>query len=471
MSRVCYSKNPTIDRALRHSIKDGVAYSIMSGGSETYFSAYALFLKASAPQVAIIASLPQLLGTSAQMLSAWLGYVIGRRRPVMLVGAALQALSFVPLMLAMTIGSDKLMLWLIGAITLYFVGSNIAAPQWTSLMGDLVAERKRGRFFGRRTKLTTLATFCALATAGVVLDIFDRQGWTLWGFVGLFTAAILARLTSLYHLAAMGEPVTHSRTGQAMLLHRESLHVLRKSGVFHFSSYFALMQFAVGISAPFFSVYMLRELEFSYIQFMANTGMAVLVQFLTLNNWGRIGDAFGNRLVLVVTGSIIPFLPAMWLISPSFWWLLALQVLSGLAWGGFSLSASNMLYDFVPAGHRASYSALHSVATAAAAFVGALLGATLVDNLPAMGTLFGSTVSPMTPILAVFLVSTLLRMIVAILMLSRIREVRPPRRSLSARNFVYRATRFNAFSGLVYEFVTLFRKKDNQDNGEGVGDS
>ena len=49
-------------------------------------------------------------------------------------------------------------------------------------------------------------------------------------------------------------------------------------------------------------------------------------------------------------------------------------------------------------------------------------------------------------------------------MLSRVREVRPPRRSLSARNFVYRATRFNAFSGLVYEFVTLFRKKDGQDS-------
>jgi len=470
MSRFCYSKNPVIDHSLRHSVKDGVAYSIMSGGSETYFSAYALFLKATAPQIAIIASLPQLLGTSAQMLSAWLGHIIGRRRPVMLAGAALQALSFVPLMLAMVYADDNLTLWLVGAITLYFVGANIAAPQWTSLMGDLVPERKRGRFFGRRTKLTTLAAFCALATAGIVLDIFDRQGWTLWGFVGLFTAAILARLTSLYHLAAMGEPVMHITSDQPALLHRDSLQALRDSGVLHFSSYFVLMQFAVGISAPFFSVYMLRELEFSYLQFMANTGMAVLVQFLTLNNWGRIGDAFGNRLVLVVTGSIIPFLPAMWLIAPNFWWLLALQVLSGLAWGGFSLSATNMLYDFVPARHRASYSAMHSFATAGAAFVGAMLGASLVDRLPAIGTLFSSATGPLTPILGVFLTSSVLRLIVAILMLYRVREVRPPRRSLSARNFVYRATRFNAFSGLVYEFVTLFRKKDDQDSGKEIGD-
>lgn len=470
MSRICYSKNPEIDRALSHSVKDGVAYSIMSGGSETYFSAYALFLKATAPQIAVIASLPQLLGASAQMLSAWLGHVLGRRRPVMLVGAALQAFSFIPLMLAMVYGRDNLTLWLVGAITLYFLGANIAAPQWTSLMGDLVPERKRGRFFGRRTRLTTFATFCALATAGVILDIFDRHDWTLWGFIGLFSVAILARLSSLYHLAAMGEPVTHNKAGLPGLLHRDSLQALRSSGVFHFSSYFVLMQFAVGISAPFFSVYMLRELEFSYIQFMANTGMAVLVQFLTLNNWGRIGDAFGNRLVLVVTGSIIPFLPALWLISPSFWWLLALQVLAGLAWGGFSLSATNLMYDFVPARHRASYSALHSFVTAAAAFAGAMLGAVLVARLPPLGTLFSSTTGLMTPILGVFLTSAVLRLIVAILMLNRVREVRPPRRSLSARNFVYRATRFNAFSGLVYEFVTLFRKNDRQDNENEHGD-
>ena len=41
-----FTKDPKINSALRHSVKDGVAYSVMTGAGETYFSAFALFLKA-----------------------------------------------------------------------------------------------------------------------------------------------------------------------------------------------------------------------------------------------------------------------------------------------------------------------------------------------------------------------------------------------------------------------------------------
>ncbi|MGD8672424.1 MAG: hypothetical protein PVH86_03850, partial [Thiogranum sp.] len=97
---------------------------------------------------------------------------------------------------------------------------------------------------------------------------------------------------------------------------------------------------------------MLRDLQFTYLQFMANTAMAVLVQFLTLNTWGRISDVFGNRLILVTAGSVIPALPLLWLVSANFWYLLGVQVVSGFAWAGFSLSAGNFLYDLVPAHRR-----------------------------------------------------------------------------------------------------------------------
>ena len=79
---VRYSKDPQVDRTLRHSVHDGVAYSVMSGGGETYLSAFALFMKATAPQVALFATLPPLSGSLAQLLSAWLvGQLRERNRP------------------------------------------------------------------------------------------------------------------------------------------------------------------------------------------------------------------------------------------------------------------------------------------------------------------------------------------------------------------------------------------------------
>jgi hypothetical protein len=141
-----------------------------------------------------------------------------------------------------------------------------------------------------------------------------------------------------------------------------------------FSLYLVCMQAAVGVSAPFFAVYMLRDLQYNYIQFMANTGTAVLMQFLMLNTWGRISDVFGNRLILVTTGSMIPFLPLLWLVSGNFWYLIGVQVISGFAWAGFSLSSGNFLYDLIPCSRRASTMAFHNVFVAIGVFLGGMLG-------------------------------------------------------------------------------------------------
>ena len=46
----------------------------------------------------------------------------------------------------------------------------------------------------------------------------------------------------------------------------------------------------------------------------------------------------------------------------------------------------------------------------------------------------------------------------AAVVLPGLREVRQVRRTMGARELVFRVTRFNAFSGLLYEVVTMFRR-------------
>jgi MFS family permease len=171
-----YSKDPQVDRTLHHSVRDAVAYSVMSGGGETYFSAFALFLKASASQVGLLATLPALLGSLAQLLAVWLGARLPRRLPVILAGASLQAVVLLPLVILPLSWPHHAVPVLIGCVT----------PLWISLMGDLVPERKRGRYFGSRTRLATITAFVSLAVAGLILDRFDAAGWTVFGFLSIF---------------------------------------------------------------------------------------------------------------------------------------------------------------------------------------------------------------------------------------------------------------------------------------------
>lgn len=423
----------------------------MMGIGETYLSAFALFLKASTPQIGLLASLPPLLGSLAQILSAWLGRLAGQRKPIILAGAGLQALAWLPITLLPLLFPAAAVPLLIGSVIVYHCGAHLAAPQWASLMGDLVPMRRRGRFFARRTRIVSLLTFVSLAAGGLILHASTAAGQTLAGFLALFGIAMLARGISTYHLARMHDPSGH--VAALRLPAQESWwRQLGKSNFARFSLFYALMQFSVAIASPFFAVYMLRDLQFSYAQFMANTGISVLAQFLTLTQWGRISDVFGNRRVLSVTGVMLPLMPLLWIVSQNFWYLLLVQMLSGLSWAGFTLGANNFLYDLIAREKRATYMAIHNIFSSVGIFCGAVLGGYLGVMLPERFDLFGFSLVWFSPLLGVFAVSTAMRTIVLLALLPRIREVRKVR-PISFARVIFRVTRVNALAGLVFDVI------------------
>ena len=444
-----FSKDPVVDKALRHSVRDGMAYTVQVGAGETYFSAFALFLKATAPQVALLTTLPPLLASSAQIFSAWIGSYVGRRRLV-LFGCALQALLWLPIVVLPALLGQYAIPALLVLLVLYHSANNLAAPQWTSIMRDLVSERRRGRYFAHRTRLMTITTFVSLVACGLILHELDTADKTYLGFVVIFLIAFVARTVSVYHLTFLHEMPP---TTTAPDMHIEHWwRTLLSTGAIGFSVYVALMNAAVGISSPFFTVYMLRDLGLSYFEFTVLSGTSVLVQFLMLTTWGRVADIYGNRLILIVTSISLPIVPSIWLLSDDFWALVLFQALSGLSWSGFTLSSGNLLYELVPQTRRAAYVAFHNVGTAAGVFGGAMLGSLLQVVLPPRAVLLGDS-GVLTSLLYVFVISGFARAIVAALLARRVRELRKPRRALSAPALVLRVTGLNAMVGVIYDFI------------------
>lgn len=435
----------------------------MIGSGESYFTAFAIFLKATTAQIGILATLPPLIASFAQLLSSWLGRLSGRRKGIIVFGAALQGLTLVPLAALPVLFPDYAIPILIACAIVYFTGANLAAPQWGSLMGDLVPEQRRGRYFGHRTRLCSITSFLALVFAGVTLDLFDRNGWTIAGYMTILLVAAAARMLSVWHLSRMYDPPGHTAALESPF--RAGIRErLRGSPFVRFSVFFAIMQFAVHIAAPFFALYMLRDLQLSYLEFTILIAMSVLVQFLTLNRWGRLSDVFGNRSILVVTGLTIPILPALWLVSTNYIYLLIIQALSGLAWAGFSLSAGNYLYELIPGAKRATLMAFHNVLASIGIFCGALLGGWLGTHLPAQITLFGETYEWFSVLYGVFLISTLVRLGVAGLFLPRLTEMRVVR-PVRVGDLIFRVSRFHPLSGLNFDIIGTRRKKD-KDGGD-----
>ncbi|HEX5787116.1 MAG TPA: MFS transporter [Woeseiaceae bacterium] len=446
-----FSRDPEVERSLRHSLKDAGAYAAMTGVGETYVSAFALFLKASAPQIGLLASLPPLLASLTQLFSAWLGRITGHRKRIVLAGASLQGVMWLPILSLPLLFPDHAVPLLIASVVIYHAGAHLAAPQWSSMMGDIVPGKRRGRFFGLRTRVVSLTSFCAVFAGGLALHGFSSAGHTLTGFIVLFLTAAFARGISVWQLARMTDPGGHVAALE-LPVGADWWRRLRGSNAVRFSLFFALMQFGVAIASPYFTVFMLRDLGFSYFEFTLNSAASILAQFLTLSQWGRISDVFGNRRILVATGLFIPLMPILWTFSTDVWYLVGVQALSGFSWAGFTLAAGNFVYDLIRPDRRVTYLAVHNVLAAVGTFAGAMLGGYLATVLPAEAGLFGTHYAWLSPLYGVFVVSTLVRGGVVLALLPKLREVRSVR-PISNSEVIFRVMRINALAGMFFDIV------------------
>ena len=144
---------------------------------------WALYLHASALIVGLLGALT-FAGQLVQLPAAWVSATFGHRKACIVTVAAsrqallpLVALPFLPL----EEGSKQLLLVAVAAVSaLLAVAGNNA---WVSWMGDLVPHTLRGRYFGRRTALTTLGNTVAMSRKSyvhpVVVMKYLRSGTTI----------------------------------------------------------------------------------------------------------------------------------------------------------------------------------------------------------------------------------------------------------------------------------------------------
>ncbi|OQA27399.1 MAG: Major Facilitator Superfamily protein [Verrucomicrobia bacterium ADurb.Bin345] len=410
------------------SVVEGGVWSFMAGFGDAFISPFAIFLKASNRAVALLSTMPVLLGAFSQMIGASLTDRLGRRRDVIVPLVTIQALAFLPLFLIPLFLPSHAVLAVLLCAGLAVACGHAATPAWMSLMGDVVPEAGRGDYFGRRGRVIILLVFLSTLSAGGVLTVMQQKGRVATGFAVLFSVACAARLLSARLLARHYDP-PYRPTREQYFSFWDFLRRMPRSNFAKFALFFALMTGAANVAGPFFNVYMLRDLQWSYAQFTVNTAAFLVTQFVLVRWWGRIGDRHGNRVVLVTTSLLLPVPAVLWTLSTDYFVLLLVQIVAGAAWSGFSIGAQNFVYDAVTPGKRARISAYSTVLNGTFTLLGGtLLGAWLANNLPETYPFGSHTVTFLSPLPGVFIVSALLRALVAAIFLPLFREVRETER-------------------------------------------
>jgi MFS family permease len=455
------SRSSWLRRTLRLSQKEAVASAAMTATGDNFFNAFAIHLQATATQIGALTAIPQLFGASMQLLSIWIGTRLSRKRLVVVM-AGFQALVVAAIGWIAMARLEQPSVWLIVLASIYSAALNLIQPHWRAWMGSIVPARRRGTFFAGRTRLTMVSSLLIFVAGGGLLTLCAKTGSAGLGFALLFTFAALGRgcsavlLWKMHDPEPIGQDQSHRSLGASIGQMMKALH---DPGFRHYTFFLSGMMGVVAISAPFFAVYMLNGLGFTYLQYSLNAAASIVTQFLLLGFWGKFSDRYGNRTVILLTGCTLPCLPLLWLVSPDFYYLLLVQVISGGVWSGFTLSTSNFLYDLRP--HRtgfAAYAAIQASITAALVFVGGLAGGFLAAYAPQVTAALPDWITPSNPLFLVFATSALLRVGVIAWFIPRINEPQIRRRP-GGLKLIYRISRFSPLSGISLDWLTVTRRK------------
>lgn len=435
-----------LKKALGNSLKDGASYSVMEGINGTYSTPFALSMGASNSEIGILNSVPSILTTIVQLVTGRYIDKAGRKRTAVTLCLA-HRLLWIPILL-IPIFYQQGGLW--PFIILFSLASatvSVANTAWSSWIGCVVPESMRGSFFGKRSMIQSAFSFSATLAAGYVLSMFNGQ----IGFSIIFFFAFASGLMSCIFLRMIPEPACVHRQE----IDRKRLSItgfVKEYGKYRnflpFTAHMSLVNFAVSMSTPFFTVYMLSKMGVGYEWYSIIVAAEIMTRILMMRYWGTLSDKFGDRNIMVISNILIVFYPLLFLLSKNPMDLVMVGVFSGFAWSGFDLTTFNYLLDVTPEDKRPSYISKYKVFIGIALFLGPIIGGYLSEYFTA------NPVLSLDGLQAVFLLSFVLRFVSAAVGLPYIKEARA-KSTLPVTNVVLKAFTVYPIRGITHDITYL----------------
>jgi MFS family permease len=417
-----------IEISKKISVKEAGTFSFMDGFGLRNIMPFALAIGANNLQIALLNSLPGLLGNFSQLLTIK-AMGIWSRKKITIVGVTIQAflwLSLIAVGALYYVGNIKSH-WpaslMVGLYTFLIMSGAFAGPAWSSWMKDIVT-KDLGAYFGKRNRIAGTLSLINSLVAGWMLDFFKSKEIIFVGFAILFTIAFAGRYAGTKFLKLQHEP-PYTQDATAYFTFAQFIKKMAYNNFGRFVIFVSIYSLVSQISSPFIVVFMLTNLEFSYIQYTVVILAGSLTSLITLPAWGRFSDRYGALKSIRISALTVPIIPFLWMV-PAFFemtkmnavvYLVLVQALAGFLWTGYELSLGNFIFNAVTRQRLAICMSYFSVLNGFGALIGALLGSWLVSlKNPIIG---------IAPIIFVFGVSGVGRLLAALFAGTKVKEVRP----------------------------------------------
>jgi MFS family permease len=389
--------DPRERRALDLFLLDGLLIAFGAAFVGTFIPLYALAMGATAVQVGLLTSLGGGVAIVGSLLSAPAVKRFGGSQRVALFfsrygdGLPLALLIAVPLFWH---GPGAVAVLLIGQSIRGLI-SNVGGPAWAAFTAEIVPLEMRGRYMAVRNSVKVVATVVGVPLAGFLIA---GLGGYPWGYQVSFALAIGLECWSGWIFGRIPAPMTPAdpplaataasapRLGRLARMRRELAPQLHGPfGRFLLTN--TVWGVASAISAPFYIIFMTRNLHLGAEAIGLLTAFTTGAQLIGYMLLGPIADRRGNYTILCASALLAAVIPLGWLWVRVWWQILPLYLLTGFSAAGFANTNFNLMLELCPEEGRASYMGTTYTLAAIAATIAPLVGGYLFSRSGFSGTL------------------------------------------------------------------------------------
>ncbi len=396
------------EATMRYSIIDGSLWSVMTQAGVSFLTPFALALGAPIMVIGALNAVPPFLDGVSQKIGSHFSDLGWERKKILVWGVAAQALMWLLLSFlafyAKPLGPQFANTGLVALAALIFFFGGVPNPAWVALMGDVVPEKTRASWFGHRNRMIYFVGVLTLLFAGFYLDSMKAD--VLLGFSALFAIAFVTRLAGSHFLELHWDPNPKARKEPEAGKEAKDYAVL-----------LFLIFFTVNIAGNYLPVYLLEMLKFDYLSFSAALMASMIFYVLAAPHWGRLIEKYGTKKVLVsavALNSLSIFItvlvqsPLQALLSYSF---------AGIIGSGVMVSYLNYLFDITKPEERIKATGHAYLLLGTGTLLGTAAGGIILSYLGQQS---------INSFYALFIIAGALRIISALIVNARTREVKNP---------------------------------------------
>jgi len=367
-----------------------VIYQLLGG---PFLTGYLLYLGGSSQQVGLVMAIPTAVNV-LQIAMAFLMQKLKNRHLALVLGGTVHRLLWVATGLIPFVFPCEW--WIPVFIAMYsiaFAANAVTTVVWSSLVGDIIPLKIRGRYLGIRNTILWAAGSIMTFVGGLILEsVPEGRGFAVLYLICAVCAVLNIFLYGLYP----NPPFEKSKLQNGWTMFASPF---RDRPFLKTMLFLSLWLFLQGIVVPLFSYVMLDVMKIGYRWVSVFTMVQTLAMMASYYFWGNLNAKYSSRTLLLWVLPMLALSCLLWAglaVLPMIPVLLFVHIFLGIGTGGYNQIVFNFTISDTPKSERPMYIAVFSALTGFAAFLGPLLGGMLyktVASMPAWIQIYGLSAS------------------------------------------------------------------------------